>query len=83
MFFDQSSTKSPLEMMSQDPFAFWQAGFDLMQAWLSGVQAMAGGAISNPLLGMAAPEETAPAKISLAKTAAPVSDSTPSASDKS
>ena len=29
------------------------------------------------------PEETAPAKISLAKTAAPVSDSTPSASDKS
>lgn len=28
-------------------------------------------------------EETAPAKISLAKTAAPVSDSTPSASDKS
>ncbi|MGJ7471763.1 Sec-independent protein translocase protein TatB [Kosakonia cowanii] len=29
------------------------------------------------------PEETVPAKISLAKTAAPVSDSTPSASDKS
>ncbi|WP_263753533.1 Sec-independent protein translocase protein TatB [Kosakonia cowanii] len=29
------------------------------------------------------PEETAPATISLAKTAAPVSDSTPSASDKS
>ncbi|MDH2915033.1 MULTISPECIES: Sec-independent protein translocase protein TatB [Kosakonia] len=29
------------------------------------------------------PEENAPAKISLAKTAAPVSDSTPSASDKS